>query len=521
MTSGLKRRNSPLTMPYLLLFILCSLFLTGCSDTTTPSEQPKDSSAEVSSLVNPEQHGCRRCHLSQPDKAHDLSCSDCHGGDDSSNDQQTAHLNLIARPAHPSLMAQTCGRCHPDQTAGVAASIHFTLAGEINLVRKAFGAQETLDHLTRIPTNDTPETPLQLADDLLRRRCLRCHPYSNGDPYPLVSHGTGCAACHLDYNNGSHASHTFLATPGDKQCLQCHYGNWVGADYHGRFEHDFNEEYRTPYFTRESVNPPLIRPYGVEYHQLTPDIHQQKGMICVDCHSGAELMNSPKADAIRCRDCHLRQRLEQALPSNVIAEGDEFFLLSKGDRQRHAIPLMRHPAHASHRDSVDCQVCHAQWAFNDIGTHLLRNDTSEQDAFWRLTTQGSWEVEQILTHNLSPDTSTSLPPTMSDKISGETKKGIWHQGYTMRRWETVQLGRDASGRIAVMRPILDLHLSWIDDSHTIRFDAVTAQSEHDGLQPYTPHTTGPAGMFYRQRLQEFYQMEKTRKETTENGGGKQ
>lgn len=512
-------------MIFPLFFILCFFLLAGCSDTTAPEQANEPTSRETSPPVNPGQNGCGHCHLLNLTPPHNFSCSDCHGGNDAGNDQQTAHQYLITRPAHPLSMAQTCGRCHPEQTTGVEESLHFTLADEVNLVRKAFGAQETLTQLTQVPINDTPETPLQLADDLLRRRCLRCHPYSSGDPYPLVGHGTGCAACHLDFNNGSPASHIFLATPGDKQCLQCHYGNWVGADYHGRFEHDFNEEYRTPYFTGTSANTAANRPYGVEYHQLAPDIHQQKGMMCVDCHNGAELMNRPTTDiadttdttdTIRCQDCHLQKSLEQSLPPNVIMERGGYFLLSK-QNQRLAIPLMRHPAHTNCQDSIHCQVCHAQWAFNDIGTHLLRNDTSEQDAFWRLTTQGSWEVEQILTNNLGTDTSTTLPPTMSDKISGEQKKGIWHQGYTMRRWETIQLGRDANGEIMVMRPILDLHLSWIDESHKIRFDAITAQSNNQGLRPYVPHTTGPAGMFYRQRLQEFYQMEKTRKETTEKG----
>jgi hypothetical protein len=498
-------------MPYLFLFILSSLLLAACSEPPPPSAPPEDAAAKETVAVPPEHNGCRHCHAVHQDKAHDFSCSDCHGGNDTGNDKHTAHLDLVARPAHPTSMVKACGPCHPDQTAGVAHSIHFTLADKINLTRKAFGALAPLDNLTQVPIHEVPESPLQLADDLLRRRCLRCHPYSSGDPYPLVGHGTGCAACHLDFSDGAPVTHTFLAAPTDKQCLQCHYGNWVGADYHGRFEHDFNEEYRTPYFTRASADKPPIRPYGVEYHQLVPDLHQQKGMICIDCHNGAELMNRPSSHPIRCQDCHLQQSLEKALPSNVTVEAGQYFLQSRGDRQRHAIPVMRHPAHTAYRDSMDCQVCHAQWAFNDIGTHLLRNDTSEQDTFWRLTTQGSWEVEQILSHNQSPDTSTTLPPTMADKISGELKKGIWHQGYTMRRWETIQLGRDEKGKIFVMRPILDLHLSWIDENHRVRFDAVTALSGNKGLQPYVPHTTGPAGMFYRQRLQDFYEMEEREK----------
>lgn len=183
------------------------------------------------------------------------------------------------------------------------------------------------------------------------------------------------------------------------------------------------------------------------------------------------------------------------------------------------IPLMRDPAHtASYKDAVNCQVCHAQWAFNDTGNHLLRNDTKEYDDFWKLTTQGSWEVENFLEYNLNPDYSTTLAPTMLDKISGEEKKGIWYQGYTMRRWESVQLGRDTNGRISVMRPVLDLHLSWIDEEGKVRFDAIQGQAANKkGLEPYIPHTTGPAGIFYRQRLLDFYRLEEIREKATEAG----
>lgn len=226
-------------------------------------------------------------------------------------------------------------------------------------------------------------------------------------------------------------------------------------------------------------------------------------------------MNSRKTEAILCEDCHLQKNLEKALPADVSREEGRYLLHSKGDKQLHAIPLMRDPAHTAYKDQIACQACHAQWAFNDTGTDLLRNDTNDNEDFWRLTTQGSWEVEHILDYNLNSDYPSTLAPVMADKISGAEKKGLWLQGYIMRRWETVQLGRDANGRISVMRPLLDLHLSWLDEAHKVRFDAISAQSVDKGLRPYTPHTTGPAGMFYRQRLQDFYRMEEQREEATE------
>jgi hypothetical protein len=58
--------------------------------------------------------------------------------------------------------------------------------------------------------------------------------------------------------------------------------------------------------------------------------------------------------------------------------------------------------------------------------------------------------------------------------------------------------------------VLDLHLSWIDEEGKVRFDAIQGQAANKGLVSYTPHTTGAAGMFYRQRLQEFYRLEEDR-----------
>jgi hypothetical protein len=218
-------------------------------------------------------------------------------------------------------------------------------------------------------------------------------------------------------------------------------------------------------------------------------------------------MNKPGTAAVTCQDCHLQANLDQALPLNVAQDNGQYLLYSKGDKKYHDLPLMRNPAHTAYQEAIDCQVCHAQWAFNDTGNNLLRNDTMAYDQFWKLTTQGSWEVENFLEYNLNPDFTTTRPPTMRDKINGEEKKGIWYQGYTMRRWEAIQLGRDADGKISVMRPVLDLHLSWIDEKYKVRFDAVAGHTADKGLEPYIPHTTGPAGMFYRQRLRDFYRLE--------------
>ncbi len=489
--------QSQLQMRVLHYLFLLFFLLGSCSG--DGEEQKKSPTPKKQHVV--QQKGCRSCHDKQLDSAHDFPCTTCHGGDNSTAQKEVAHVNLIAEPAHPDNMVGICGKCHADQVKESAHSLHFTLNNEVNLVRNAFGAQEDLNSLIDIPIAQSPTTSLELADDLLRRRCLRCHVYYKGDRYPAIVHGSGCAACHLSFYEGKLTSHAFIKTPDDLQCLQCHYGNHVGADYHGRFDHDMNEEYRTPYTTRNTY----FRPYGMEYHQLQKDIHQEKGLLCVDCHYGDTLMGDTKS--ITCEECHNKRLLKQKLPHNVSKTDDGSFLLLSSSQKSHPLITMDHPAHQKYGNQVACQVCHATWTFNDEKTSLLRSDLDEYEDFSRLTVQGSFEIEKILLNNLDYEAE-EVAPVMRDKITKELRPGLWHKGYTIRRWEDIPLGRDNDGIIQVMRPILDLELSWIDENQTVHFDAVQAGGESHGMLPYVPHTTGKAGLFYEKRIRNFLESEK-------------
>jgi len=460
--------------------VLVSLF-SGCSgDMVSSTEQ------------------CNSCHTVDLDPNHQIACTSCHSGNGQAGDEQTAHKGMLSRPAHPNNLAHSCGQCHTQEANNLPHALHYTLSNSINQVRTAFGASDHLASLIDIPINEEPENITQLADDMLRRRCLRCHLFSPGDTYSATRRGTGCAACHLEYKKGKLVAHVFKASPADNQCLACHYGNRVGADYYGRFEYDFSMEFRTPYTAADTTD----RPYGVEYHDLVPDIHQQRGLICIDCHSGRELMTArDPVNRIACADCHDSQRLRQNLPRGIEKNGDTYYLIAKGDGKKHSIPLLRHPAHSGNTD-VTCQVCHAQWSFNDGTTYLLRSDMEEYDRWAFLTVQGSSEVEHLLANNLDFDKD-ELEPSTTDTITNEKRRGIWYKGYSMRRWESIPFGRTENGRISVMRPELNISLSWIDENEDVRFDGVDATAANHGLRPYTPHTTGPAGIFYKERLRQF------------------
>ncbi len=479
---------------FILVTVLAILLITGCrSDRPAETGSGKDIAAEENSPLQP---GCRGCHQNiDLDPDHRLACTECHLGDNGSATKETAHQGLVTSPADTTRMERSCGRCHREQVEGGIQSLHFTLAKVINRTRTAFGITPVLASLHDIPDVGEPvSSKEELVNDLLRRRCLRCHVHTAGDDYALVSRGRGCAACHLQFLDGRLQSHAFVR-PSDRQCLSCHYGNHVGADYHGLYEHDYNWEYRTPYITTSSH----VRPYGVEAHELVPDIHQQRGLICIDCHDGPSLM---QADAPQpsCAGCH-GWKPGDRIPAvaSLTRENDSLVLRSRSGSGDHPVPGLHHPAHRQYGDRVDCQVCHGQWAFNDSTTHLLLAYGSDADEWERLTVQSSSEVEAWLEHNLDSD-DPEQEAAMEDQLTGRKRAGIWLQGYTQRRWEHPVIAPDSNGRIRVFRPILDLRLSAVDREGAVLFDNLSSTG---GLLPYTPHTTGPAGLFYRQRFSDL------------------
>ncbi len=477
----------------LVLIILALLVL--WSDQRLWADPNRESSVSAKKLEISAANGCVACHKTvQLDTAHQFACTVCHDGNGDAKDKEKAHLALIRQPAHPRSMQETCGKCHPKIVQSAQHSLHFTLKEEVNKVRRHFGASQDLANALEIPIQEPPETKLALADDMLRRRCLRCHPYTNGDQYSAVTHGTGCASCHLPWKDGKMDSHIFQA-PKDRQCLSCHYGNYVGWDYYGRYEHDFNWEYRTPY-TRQTKNFYPARPYGVEYHDLLPDIHQQRGLVCIDCHGSGHEQQKVQLD---CRSCHDWRPGQHPLLKNLRVMNGQLQLIGSSDGRVYSVPRMSHPAHRKFGQQVDCQVCHAQWGFNDSPTHLIRSEDVDYEMWEWLTVQGSSEMERLLEHNTY--SSNELPLTMADGLEGGARPGIWLKGYGQRRWEQMLIDRDRDGIIKVFRPVVDLHLSMVDEDGNVLFDNVTGKGS--GKMPYVPHTTGHAGLFYLNRFQQL------------------
>ena len=85
---------------------------------------------------------------------------------------------------------------------------------------------------------------------------------------------------------------------------------------------NLNEEYRTPYLADNKDQ----RPYGVEYHSLAPDVHQQAGMVCIDCHGQGNVMGT-KAHP-DCLECHLFDPGTKAPESKVQNEANQVVFVS-------------------------------------------------------------------------------------------------------------------------------------------------------------------------------------------------
>ena len=473
------------SMIVLLPFSLLFMFLqTACSNDAEDDKRKKTRST------------CIECHQVELDDAHAFSCSTCHGGDETRKTKEAAHLDLVVHPAHPNQAKISCGPCHAESVTTVKKNPHYMLPSYTAAMKTVSGSKEVLT-VDTISSFAEPTSGQDLLQDALKRKCLRCHVYHNGDDFPLTRRATGCGACHLKYYDGTMTSHRFIKHPKDSGCLSCHYGNRVGFDYYGRFEHDLNEEYRTPYTTRED----FFRPYGLEYHNLAPDLHQRAGMVCIDCHYQEQLMGNT-GERADCRSCHDPEVLHPRSSTMIEVGNNNYVFTSKATGKTFTIPLMKHPAHQQFKGQFSCQACHAQWSFNDRQTHLLRIDHDDFDEFERLTRDGDSHTRRILFSNIDFD-SVTLETSTKDYLTGESLPGIWLQGYLERRWETFNLITSSDGVLTVSRPILDLSLSWIDSDETVRFDNFKPFGPLDTARPYAPHTIGNAGAFFMQRLSPF------------------
>ncbi len=226
-----------------------------------------------------------------------LECVFCHKGDDKKETKESAHAGLIARPSDD---FKICGICHKKVVLNYSKALHYTSLGQREGVKHRFSAEE-------LKTFDSK---------VFEQSCRTCH--------------ASCGDCHVKsppvagITTGFLQGHKFVNKNEGKTCASCHGGRVY------------------PEFTGE---------YGG-----TPDVHYQKGMMCVDCHKKREMhgdgmMYKSKQevkDRPQCLSCHKKRKYERS--------------------------------HETHKDTVSCQGCHSSDQYRQCyNCHTESGSTSKPD----------------------------------------------------------------------------------------------------------------------------------------------
>ncbi len=299
---------------------------------------------------------CVACHegleeISPSHPVETFGCILCHGGNPLALDKERAHAGMWGgrNPSDFSVVAQTCGQagCHagyddPEHNHVDLAthSLMSTYAGGIATLRYAFGLQPDPTprygvHAVEDPhwPGKPPAVPSLAAfepqteiEETFQQNCLDggCHLTEPPTPAPYRYRSTGCAACHVLYDDdglykgqdptidktqpGHPRVHRLTTAIPFNQCNHCHNRG--------------NYSLRSMTFTlREDLPPagPPIPPYTPVQERRLREYYQPIGLFtkceweldCIDCHPSSEVMGDghlygAKSDAqhMQCRTCH-------------------------------------------------------------------------------------------------------------------------------------------------------------------------------------------------------------------------
>ncbi|MCX6543418.1 MAG: hypothetical protein NTV05_03270 [Acidobacteria bacterium] len=289
--------------------------------------------------------GCLICHrgvtgLGNAHRPEAIGCASCHGGDPFTVDKRRAHAGMEVIAGNLARAIRGCGQaaCHASIVPRVEGSLMATMSGIVAINRRVFGEEGAGRQNGPVHVRDLGRTA---ADTHMRQLCAGCHlgmakvalgPNGEG------TRGGGCNACHLTYSPAALAELTryenqkmrgAAAAPsvhpalsldvGNGQCLGCHSRSArIATSFEGWTE--INDA-PTEASDRSRPVPSGFRRIEDDriFKRLIPDIHQQRGLDCIDCHTSTEVMgdgvaHGRKSEQLRvaCEDCH-------ALPGTRLA----------------------------------------------------------------------------------------------------------------------------------------------------------------------------------------------------------
>ena len=432
---------------------------------------------------------CQTCHRAMRSSC-GLTCQACHLSAEAKTNPALpgGHPAVIANPSAPEWWNGKCLSCHQKEISDFKNSLHYSNAGIIDQTRFLFGKNKQLLQTSRdawralssVKKIKKP-TPAGLVDHLLAGKCLTCHFASDQRKATTGRrHAAGCAACHIAYDQQTgkvRHGHRFQKRPDDAVCLSCHSGNHVGADYYGFFEHDYHRAYQTPYAAR-----PI---FGAFQHRLRQDIHRQKGMQCIDCHREHSGHSKPvqfegQNPNVRCTDCHGGFKTK---PNRA----------NTGARLFSTAPV----AHQSFHANVRCSACHAQWSYQDYGLHLFLDQSNHYEIWQDYLWQGDGALSKLLQKQLALPPDKREPAYSLNSFSGRHMPGAWYVGWSFRRWENPILGRDTQGKFAIIRPLFQYFVTYVDSLNRVWLDSQKPKRSDGSIgwnwDAYIPHTIARQG----------------------------
>lgn len=344
----------------------------------------------------------------------------------------------------------TCSPCHESEVRDVHTSLHGTTAGhlsdgyyEMGLTPKkgsTFSIFNVPPHLaepgdvkslTQVPAHRDNGPRNQIAShysDLARKECMQCHLWSEGRAvrgrvgFDGDYRGEGCAACHVAYARdglsesadrsarrsepGHPRVHAMTRAPTTDTCTSCHYGDaTIGLNFRGlsQLPPGAPGGPEIPGTTDALLN----RQFYLDDPALCPpDIHHEKGMHCIDCHTQNDVMGDgtlygamEHAVEIACIDCHgtfekpATLRTERGTPlTHLKRVGERVVLKSKVDGREHEVTQVAYvvdpkrpefnpdaaAAMTKAHGKLECYVCHSNWNPNFLGFHFDRNESLTQ-----------------------------------------------------------------------------------------------------------------------------------------------
>lgn len=271
--------------------------------------------------------GCLVCHrgvtgLGNAHRPEAVGCASCHGGDVLALDKARAHAGMESIPGNLATAARGCGSaaCHAAILPRVERSVMATLSGIVQVDRRVFG--EALAPGEPAHVRSLGRTP---ADTHMRQLCALCHlgaAKTAFGPNGEDTRGGGCNACHLAYGPAAlealrkrgdadpPTAHPALSLDvANAQCFGCHNRSGrIATSYEG-----WHELAEVPPAAPGGGRGARLRLVEGDrpFERRLPDIHHERGLDCIDCHTSAEVMGDGVAHARKsgqlrsaCTDCH-------------------------------------------------------------------------------------------------------------------------------------------------------------------------------------------------------------------------